>query len=90
VELSSYHVGVVASRFIPSILKTASRERFEPNALTAAHPSLPLGTRVKIAVLEGDSNSHPSGTLANAHVRFIDRAHVLDDDLLAVVDFTSL
>jgi len=28
--------------------KTASGERFNPNALTAAHRSLPFGTRVKV------------------------------------------
>lgn len=28
--------------------RTASGERFNPNALTAAHKSLPFGTRVKI------------------------------------------
>ena len=28
--------------------KTASGQRFNPNAMTAAHPSLPFGTRVKV------------------------------------------
>lgn len=28
--------------------KTASGERFDPNAMTAAHPSLPFGTRVRV------------------------------------------
>src|SRR5512147_2812573 len=40
--------------------KTASGARFDPSALTAVRPSRPLGTRVKVAVLQGDSNSHPS------------------------------
>ncbi len=32
--------------------KTASGERFDPNALTAAHRSLPFGTRVRVTNLE--------------------------------------
>jgi rare lipoprotein A len=28
--------------------KTASGERFDPNLMTAAHPKLPLGTRVRV------------------------------------------
>ena len=31
---------------------TASGERFDPGALTAAHPSLPFGTRVEVVRLE--------------------------------------
>lgn len=31
--------------------RTASGERFDMNALTAAHPSLPFGTRVKVRSL---------------------------------------
>jgi rare lipoprotein A len=32
--------------------RTASGERFDPNALTAAHPSLPFGTRVRVKNLD--------------------------------------
>ncbi len=32
--------------------KTASGERCNPNALTAAHPSLPFGTKVKVENLK--------------------------------------
>jgi rare lipoprotein A len=32
--------------------RTASGERFDPNALTAAHRTLPFGTRVKVTNLE--------------------------------------
>ncbi len=35
--------------------KTASGERFDPNAMTAAHPSLPFGTRVRITRPGGPS-----------------------------------
>jgi len=32
--------------------RTASGERFDPNALTAAHRTLPFGTRVRVKVLK--------------------------------------
>jgi rare lipoprotein A len=32
--------------------KTASGEKFDPNASTAAHPSLPLGTEIEVTNLE--------------------------------------
>lgn len=32
--------------------KTANGERFNPDLLTAAHPSLPMGTRLKVINLE--------------------------------------
>jgi rare lipoprotein A len=32
--------------------KTASGERFDPEALTMAHPKLPFGTRVRVTNLE--------------------------------------
>lgn len=35
--------------------KTASGERFDPNAMTAAHPSLPFGTRVRVTRQSGAS-----------------------------------
>lgn len=33
--------------------KTASGERFDPKDLTAAHRTLPLGTRARVTVLDG-------------------------------------
>jgi len=35
--------------------KTASGERFDPNAMTAASPSLPFGTRVRVTRSNGRS-----------------------------------
>ena len=35
--------------------RTASGERFDPNAMTAAHPSLPFGTRVRVSRVGGAS-----------------------------------
>ena len=35
--------------------KTASGERFDPNAMTAASPSLPFGTRVRVSRTDGRS-----------------------------------
>ncbi len=35
--------------------KTASGERFDPNAMTAASPSLPFGTRVRVSRADGRS-----------------------------------
>ncbi|HTR16832.1 MAG TPA: septal ring lytic transglycosylase RlpA family protein [Acetobacteraceae bacterium] len=32
--------------------RTSSGQRFNPNALTAAHPSLPLGSRIRVTVQE--------------------------------------
>ena len=34
--------------------RTASGERFDPNALTMAHKTLPFGTRVKVTNLDND------------------------------------
>lgn len=34
--------------------KTASGERYQPEALTAAHRTLPFGTRVRVKRLDGD------------------------------------
>ena len=44
----------VASRYSNSFKgkKTSSGERYDPAKLTAAHPSLPLGARVKVTNLE--------------------------------------
>ena len=35
--------------------RTASGERFDPQAMTAAHPSLPFGTRVRVTRASGQS-----------------------------------
>ena len=35
--------------------KTASGERFDPNGMTAAHRSLPLGTRIRVTRTNGAS-----------------------------------
>jgi rare lipoprotein A len=35
--------------------KTASGERFDPNAMTAASPALPFGTRVRVSRADGRS-----------------------------------
>ena len=35
--------------------KTASGERFDPHAMTAAHRTLPFGTRVRVTDADGDS-----------------------------------
>jgi len=35
--------------------RTASGERFDPNELTAAHRTLPFGTRVRVTDADGDS-----------------------------------
>ena len=44
--------------------RTASGERYDPSALLAAHPTLPLGTQVRVTRLE---------TSASVVVRVIDR-----------------
>ncbi len=36
--------------------KTASGERFDPQAMTMAHPSLPFGTRVRVTNLATDKS----------------------------------
>ena len=36
--------------------KTASGERFDPEAMTMAHPSLPFGTRVRVTNLANDKS----------------------------------
>ena len=35
--------------------KTASGERYDPNGMTAAHPSLPFGTRIRVTRTNGAS-----------------------------------
>lgn len=43
---ASYYAASFAGR------QTASGERFAPGALTAAHPSLPMGTRVRVTNMD--------------------------------------
>ncbi len=45
VGIASYYSGEFAGR------ATASGERFDPHALTAAHPTLPIGARVRVTNL---------------------------------------
>ncbi len=54
---------------------TASGETFDMDAMTAAHPSLPLGTRVRVTVLE---------TGRNTVVRVNDRGPFVDDRIVDV------
>lgn len=54
---------------------TASGETFDMEAMTAAHPSLPLGTRVRVTALE---------TGRNTVVRVNDRGPFVDDRILDV------
>ncbi|MFW6193084.1 MAG: septal ring lytic transglycosylase RlpA family protein, partial [Gemmatimonadota bacterium] len=54
---------------------TASGEAFDMEAMTAAHPSLPLGTRVRVTVVE---------TGRNTSVRVNDRGPFVDDRILDV------
>lgn len=56
--------------------RTANGERFNPNGLTAAHPSLPFGTRLKVV---NDGNGRSVIVRVNdrgpfAHGRIIDLA----------------
>ncbi len=37
--------------------KTANGERYDPTAMTAAHPSLPFGSRVRVTRLDDESRS---------------------------------
>jgi rare lipoprotein A len=37
--------------------KTANGERYDPNGLTAAHPVLPFGSRVRVTRIEDDPRS---------------------------------
>ena len=41
-QVASYYGKELAGR------RTASEERFNPSAMTAAHPTLPFGTRVRV------------------------------------------
>lgn len=54
---------------------TASGETFDMEAMTAAHPSLPLGTRIRVTALE---------TGRNTVLRVNDRGPFVDDRILDV------
>jgi rare lipoprotein A len=54
---------------------TASGEAFDQEAMTAAHPSLPLGTRIEVTVLE---------TGRRTSLRVNDRGPFVDDRILDV------
>lgn len=51
-DLVSGPVSYYSRRFAGK--RTASGERFNPNALTMAHPTLPFGTRVRVSLQESD------------------------------------
>ncbi|HET6284780.1 MAG TPA: septal ring lytic transglycosylase RlpA family protein [Polyangia bacterium] len=70
----------LASYYDPKLAghKTATGERYNPGALTAAHPTLPLGTRVRV--------TRPGG--ASVEVRINDRCsahgrHIIDLSMAA-------
>ena len=46
--------------------KTASGERFDPNAMTAAHKSLPFGTRIRVTRAERRVGRRCGSTIAAA------------------------
>lgn len=54
--------------------KTASGEPFDPRALTAAHPSLPFGTRVRV--------TRATGAERSVVVRINDRGPQSDDRII--------
>jgi rare lipoprotein A len=49
--MATYYANRFAGR------KTASGERYDPRALTAAHKTLPLGTVVRVTRVDGDQES---------------------------------
>jgi rare lipoprotein A len=53
---------------------TASGEPFDPDAMTAAHPSLPFGTRVRVTRTDGTNRS--------VVVRINDRGPYADDRII--------
>jgi rare lipoprotein A len=53
---------------------TASGETFDPAALTAAHPSLPFGTRVRVTRMDGERRA--------VTVRINDRGPYADDRII--------
>jgi len=53
---------------------TASGESFDPDALTAAHPSLPFGTRVRVTRVNGPEEA--------VTVRINDRGPFTDDRII--------
>lgn len=70
---ASYYGNELAGR------RTASGERFNPNALTAAHRSLPFGTRLKIT---NPSNGRTVIVRVNDRGPFV-RSRTLDVSLAA-------
>lgn len=62
--------------------RTASGERFDPSDLTAAHRTLPFGTRVRVTDADGDSvivRINDRGPFA--HSRVIDLSRAAADEL---------
>lgn len=55
---------------------TASGDRFDPGAMTAAHPRLPFGTVVRVTRLDGEEQS--------VVVRINDRGPFVDDRIIDV------
>jgi rare lipoprotein A len=49
--MATYYANRFAGR------KTASGERYDPRALTAAHKTLPLGTVVRVTRVDGDGTA---------------------------------
>lgn len=60
-------------------LETASGEIFDPKKMTAAHPSLPLGTKVEVTNLE---NNKKAEVKINDRGPFVD-GHVIDISVVA-------
>jgi rare lipoprotein A len=65
---ASYYGGNYAGK------TTASGEPFDPEALTAAHPSLPFGTRVRVTRVTGNEQA--------VTVRINDRGPFTDDRII--------
>ena len=67
---ASYYSSSFAGR------RTASGDRYDPNLLTAAHPRLPLGTRVRVTRLGGPSvEVVVNDRCGCTHGRIIDLSH---------------
>jgi len=66
--MASYYADQFAGK------KTASGEPFDPRAMTAAHPHLPFGTRVRVTRTEGGQRS--------VVVRINDRGPYKDDRII--------
>lgn len=67
---ASYYSSTLAGR------RTASGERYDPRALTAAHARLPLGTRVRVTRVGGPSvEVRVNDRCGCTHGRIIDLSH---------------